>query len=227
MISHGHGDHMGGIHYWISQRGMMNLPPGIIHLPAEIAPAVESLMHTWSSIEGFDYRYELRPASPGDRVPVGRKLSATAVRTHHRVPSLAWVIERRVDKLLPELRGLPGEEIHARRKRGEAVTESREVPILCVTGDTTIDTFLENELVRRCQVLVHECTSWSDERSPASTREWGHTHVDELIEHAEKFEGEALVLVHRSLRHSKHFAQEVVRRRFPAHLREKVFVFGE
>jgi ribonuclease Z len=49
--------------------------------------------------------------------------------------------------------------------------------------------------------------------------------VDEVIEHAEKFEGEALVLVHRSLRHSFAQAEKIVRERFPASVRDKVHVF--
>ena len=226
LVSHGHADHLGGVHYYISQRGMMKLPPAKIHVPAEVAPALERVLAGWAEIEGFTYRYELHPAAPGDRVKVGRDLTAIAVRTHHRVPSLAWVIERRVHKLRPEYTGLPGGEIQALRQQGVEVTEFVDTPLLCVTGDTTIDTFLESELIRRCKVLVHECTSWNEERSRESTREWGHTHVDELIEHAETFEGEALVLVHRSLRHNKKLAKRVVRERFPAAVRDKVFVFG-
>lgn len=226
MVSHGHADHLGGIHYYISQRGMLKLPPAIIHLPAEIAPAVEEILALWSKIEGFDYRYELRPAAPGDRVSVGRNLTAVAVRTDHRVPSLAWVIERRVRKLRPEFQGLDGEALRELRARGEQVSSEHDVPLLGVTGDTTIETFLHSPLLRRCKVLVHECTSWNDARDPASTRSWGHTHIDEIIEHAGAFEGEALVLVHRSLRHNRRFAERVIRERFPAELRAKVHLFG-
>lgn len=226
LVSHGHADHLGGLHYYISQRGMMKLPPPIIHLPEEIAPSIAEILAAWAKIEGFEYRYELRPAAPGGAYDVGRGLTARAVRTDHRVPSLAWVIERTTHKLRDEYRGLPGPEIQALRKAGEDVTHEVTSPVVCVTGDTTIETFLANELLRKCQVLVHECTSWDEQRSVESTRSWGHTHVDELIEHAEKFEGEALVLVHRSLRHSRRFAKRVVRDRFPASMREKVFVFG-
>jgi ribonuclease Z len=226
LVTHGHADHLGGLHYYISQRGMMKLPGPIIHLPIEIAPIVEEILAAWSRIEGFDYRYELRPAEPGGRYELGRGLAARAIRTDHRVPSLAWLIERTTSRLRDDLRGRPGPEIEALRKAGEIVTHEVVKPILCVTGDTTIETFLANEDLRKCQVLVHECTSWDQQRDIASTRSWGHTHVDELIEHAEKFEGEALVLVHRSLRHSRRFAQRVLRERFPASMREKVFVFG-
>lgn len=226
LVSHGHADHLGGIHYYISQRGMMKLPPPIIHLPAEIAPAVEEILGAWAKIEGFEYRYELRPAVPGGAYDLGRGLTGRPIRSDHRVPSLAWVIERTTRRLRDDLRGRPGSEIQALREAGEEVTHEVVTPVLCVTGDSTIDTFLANEQIRKCQVLVHECTAWDQQRDVSSTRGWGHTHVDELIEHAEKFEGEALVLVHRSLRHSRRFAERVVRERFPAPLRSKVFVFG-
>jgi len=226
LISHGHADHLAGLHYYISQRGMMKLPPPIIHLPAELAPIIEEILAAWGRIEGFEYRYELRPAEPGGRYEISRDLSARAIRTDHRVPSLAWVIERTTDRLLDELRGRPGVEIQAMRLAGEVVTHEVVTPVLCVTGDTTIDAFLSNEVMRRCTVLVHECTAWDQQRDIEATRGWGHTHVDELIEHADKFEGEAIVLVHRSLRHTRSFAQAVVRERFPESMREKVFVFG-
>ncbi|PRQ04501.1 ribonuclease Z [Enhygromyxa salina] len=226
MVSHGHGDHLGGIQYYISQRGMMNLPKPTIHLPEEIVGPVERLLAAWSEIEGFEYHYELRGATPGERYSVGRNLTATAIRTQHRVPSVAWAIERTTRRLDDQYRGLSGETIAKLREQGEKVTHEVVTPLLCVTGDTTIDTFLTSDLMRRCKVLVHECTSWDQQRDVASTRGYGHTHVDEMIEHAEKFEGDALVLVHRSLRHKRSFAEQVVRERFPAEVRDKVFVFG-
>jgi ribonuclease Z len=226
LVSHGHADHLGGLHYFISQRGMMKLPSACVHLPAEIHEKVALLLATWSQIEGFDYHFELCPAEPDQKRSVGRDLIATPIRTKHRIPSVAWMIERKTRRLHDAYRGLSGEEIGALRQQGEQVTHEVITPILCVTGDTTIDTFLNDERLRRCQVLVHECTSWDDQRDVASTRSYGHTHVDEWIQHAEKFEGEKLVLVHRSIRHTREFAEHVVAQRFPASVRDKVVVFG-
>ena len=58
------------------------------------------------------------------------------------------------------------------------------------------------------------------------TRKWGHTHRAELVARAESFTGEALVLVHRSMRHSRSEAEAIVARRFPAAMRGRVHVFG-
>lgn len=226
LVSHGHADHLGGIHYYLSQRRMMKMPPAIIHVPAEIVAPLETLLGAWSQIEGYAYNYELLPTQPGDRCDVGRDLTATAIRTQHRVPSLAWVIERTTRRLDDAYHGLAPEQLAELRKQGTQITTDVVTPVLCVTGDTTIDTFLGSEQMRRCKVLVHECTAWDQRRSVASTRAYGHTHVDELIEHADKFEGDALVLVHRSRRHSRFFAEHAVKERFPASVRDKVFVFG-
>ena len=63
-------------------------------------------------------------------------------------------------------------------------------------------------------------------QGPARARRWGHTHVSELAAVAEQFEGEALVLVHRSMRHSRKEIEATVERAFPASTRGRVHVFG-
>ena len=39
-----------------------------------------------------------------------------------------------------------------------------------------------------------EVTAWDDRLSVEQTHQWGHTHVDEMIDHVDRFEGRALVL---------------------------------
>ncbi|NJK32880.1 MAG: MBL fold metallo-hydrolase [Deltaproteobacteria bacterium] len=226
LVSHGHADHLAGLHYYISQRGMMKLPPPVLYVPAEILDPLHRILSAWSEIEGFPLRYELVGCEPERVVKLGRGLSALPLRTHHRVPSLAWLIRRHTQRLDAEYEGRAPEELQRLREAGVRITHEVITPLLCVTGDTKISFFLEHEVVRQCKVLVHECTAWDDRRDAEATRKWGHTHVDEWVEHVEAFEGEALVLVHRSLRHSKRFAERVVRERFPVHMQGKVHVFG-
>ncbi|MEM9453955.1 MAG: MBL fold metallo-hydrolase [Myxococcota bacterium] len=225
LVSHGHQDHLGGLPYLVSQRHMMGGGAPRVHLPAEVVPPLQRIFEAWREIEGFPLEVNLHGHTPGDAVRI-RGGVARCVRSVHRVPSLAWIIERHTNRLRPELRGIPGPELAARRKAGEVITEHHVAPVLCVTGDTQIELFDREPLVRRCSVLVHEVTGWDDRRGPDEVRRWGHTHVDEVIERAERFEGDALVLVHRSPRHSRQQAEQVVRDRFPAAVRDKVHVFG-
>jgi ribonuclease Z len=226
LVSHGHQDHLGGLPSLVSQRHLAGLGAPSVHLPGEALEAFARIMAAWSEIEGFSLDVELHGHAPGDRVDLGRGRTAIALRTVHRIPSLAWVIERTSKRLKPEHTGKERTELEAMRKAGIELTDEHVTPLLCVTGDTQIEAFDNEPSMRRCKVLVHEVTAWDDQRDVEETRRWGHTHVDEVIERAERFEGDALVLVHRSPRHSRSAAEQIVRERFPSSVRDRVHVFG-
>jgi ribonuclease Z len=195
-------------------------------MPAEVVEPFARIVSAWSEIEGFELQVQLHGHAPGDVVEIGKHLRAACVRSVHRVPSLSWIVERTSERLLPEHAGKSGQELAELKRTGVRITETHVVDVLCVTGDTQIETFDREARVRRAKVLVHEVTAWDQRRTVDEIRAWGHTHVDEIIARAEQFEGDALVLVHRSPRHTRQEAEEVVATRFPASMRSKVHVFG-
>lgn len=226
FISHGHADHAAGLPYLISQRHLRRLPPPQVHLPIEIGPPMIRVLEAWSEIEGYPLVWNIQGHAPGAVVALEGDLRARALRTIHRIPSLGWLVERTSQRLKPEFQGLPGKELAALRKSGTTLTQEHIKPILCVTGDTQIEFFDAHEEVRRSQVLIHEVTGWDDRMDVANTRKWGHTHIEEILERADMFQGEMLVLVHRSQRWTREEAEGILQRRCPAVLRGRVMIFG-
>lgn len=204
LISHGHSDHAAALIYMLGQRGMKKLDPIDVYLPVELVEPFKRLIQIWQDIEGYERYANFFPVSPGETFTMRSGQQGMALRTVHRVPSLAYLIGA------PE----PG------------LNEPFE-PHLCVTGDTKIEFVIQQELARKARVMVHEVTAWNETRSVQQTRERGHTHVQEILDHAELFaQHRNLVLVHRSPRHSRRFAQSVVDESFPEQLRDKVVIFG-
>jgi ribonuclease Z len=197
-----------------------------VHVPRNVVGPLRRIFDAWAEIEDFTLDVDIVGHDPGDVVELGRTRRATCLRSVHRVPSLAWMIERVSRRLKPEYAGQPGETLRELRRDGTEITEPHHEPVLAVTGDTRIELWHQQPELRRTKVLVYEVTAWDDRADVARTREWGHTHVDEMIACAEQFEGEALVLVHRSPRHSRAQAEQIVREQFPATVRDRVHVFG-
>lgn len=153
--------------------------------------------------------------SAGATAPVRHDLHVRAIGTHHTVPSLGYVLYRRIPKLKATFQTLPGAEIGRLRKSGAAIFDVTERPLIAYVTDTlprVLDTHPE---LLRVPVLLLECTFVDERKSVANARAGGHIHLDDLLPYAEAFENQAVVLMHFSQIYKPPEIREVLAKRCP------------
>jgi ribonuclease Z len=227
FLSHGHIDHVGGLFGLLGVRGLMQKPnPLRVYLPQEIAADLVDALTVTSRLQRFPLQIEAIALAPGDARCVANNLWVRAFRTHHPVPSLGYQFVRRVKKLKPAYKALSGPEI-AEAKRAEIdLFDDVEHLELCYATDTLIRVLDTNPSMLHSRVLVLECTFYDERKSLADSRAGCHIHLDELLEAADRFENEHLVLMHVSQIYSAREAREILQRRCPPALLSRITLFG-
>jgi ribonuclease Z len=215
FLSHGHLDHALGAPYLLSQRALHHRDSTRIFLPREIRDDLESLLRAAGRLERIEYRFELVPLAPGDRVELGGDLALEAFATEHVVPSLGMHLVRRRKKLRPELAGRSAAEIVAMRATGVDVHHEREEIWLSYCGDTGAGVWSLAPRLPESRVLMLECT-FLGESQRGKGAAFGHLHLDDLVAHEDRLSGhEAIVLHHLSRRHSTAELRAAVDARLP------------
>jgi len=230
LITHSHPDHIMALPHIVGRRSVTESKKVLhIHVPAAIGDTVRAVVEGMCTLFGDRTprdKVQVHDQEPGDLIPLTSEHVARVLPTPHRGPSVGYVVEHTTRKLKAEFHGMEGQEIARLRAQGVQITDDRTSPMLAVPGDTQIEFLLDNEMVRRSKVLVHEVTVWDEDMNNVEgCRRYGHTHVAEMVEHCEKFEGDALVLCHRSMRYSRSEIEEIARRRFPAAILPKIHFF--
>jgi len=144
-------------------------------------------------------------------------------KTFHRVVSQGYLLYSIREKLKPELQGLPSNEIRKRKLAGEEVTRVTEVPEVAFTGDTT-SAFIHypaNTDVLSARVLIMELTFLDDTISADQAKERGHMHIQDLVDNADMFQNEAILLIHFSARYREADILASLDERLPPDLRRR------
>lgn len=222
FVTHAHLDHLAAIPVYVARRRMMKMDPPTIYLPEESVDNVRRVLQAWQRLDRGRMICELIGVKSGDEIQLSREHVVTAFATKHTVPSVGYVVWDRRRKLRPDLQGLSGDEIRDRRLAGEEVTHEVRVPLVCYVGDSAPAGLDNCPAVYDAQVLITEMTFFRPEHRKEKIHKFGHTHIDDIIDRAERFKNELIILTHFSTRYQEKQIQAAVEKRLPTGLRERV-----
>ncbi len=226
LVSHGHLDHIGAIAQHAARRALLSMSEGVYLVPAAVAAQVEALFNAAGALDGQVIPRRVVPLAPGESFRLGKQRVVRPFTTFHRVPSQGYTVWEERHRLRDEFRGLPGERIGALRKRGVAVEEATEVPILSFTGDTRSEVLEHNPELQQTETLVIEATFLDERVTVAGARSMGHIHLDEVVERAALLPQGEVVLSHFSARYRTDEIASLIAARVPEDLRARVRLFG-
>jgi ribonuclease Z len=227
FVTHAHLDHLAGLPLLVSRRALMELPtPTTIYLPEEVVDDAFELLKVWERLDRGPQGCTLKGLRAGDEVTLSPLHAVTTFATRHPVPSLGYVVWERRQKLKPEYHGLPGEQIRDLRKAGTAVTEEQRLPLLCYTGDTSPAGLDENPIAYEARVLITEMSFVRVNHPRENVHRFGHMHIDDFIERADRFRNELVIVAHVSSRYDIEETKQAVAEHVPSPLRERLHVWG-
>ncbi len=222
FITHSHLDHMAALPVYVARRRMMKMDPPTIYVPQQAIANVRTMLDSWQNLDRGRMVCNLIGVKPDEEYELSREHVVTTFRTKHTVPSVGYIVWDRRKKLKAEYQGLGGDEIRDLRKAGNEVSEEVRIPLVCYTGDTAPAGLDECEAVYQAKILITEMTFFRPEHRKEKIHKFGHTHLDDIIERADKFQNELIIFGHFSTRYHERQIRKAVEKRLPEHLRERV-----
>ena len=226
-VSHAHLDHLAALPQYVARRRMMKMTPPTILLPSAAHRPTEQMLRSWHHLDRGRMACELIGLEPGHEHWLTRDTVLTCFPTEHTVPSLGYVVWDVRRKLKPEYSHLKGEQIRDLRLGGTEVAQEVRVPMVCYCGDTAAGGLDNEPAVYEAKILITEMSFFRPEHSKKKIKKFGHTHLDDLIDRADKFQNERIILGHLSTRTGTHQAQKALDKRLPKRLKDRVHLWAE
>jgi ribonuclease Z len=222
LLTHTHLDHVAALPVYVARRRMMRMEPPTLYVPE---PAVEDLRRLLLIMQRLDRGRmvcQLNGLRPGDEVELSRENVITTFATTHTIPSLGYVVWDRRNKLKEEYLGLPGERIRDLRLSGVPVTREVRVPLVAYTGDTSPGGLDAYPPVYEAKILITELSFIRPNHRREKIHKFGHMHLDDFIERADRFHNEVIICAHFSTRYHPQEVRRLIDAKLPPGLRERV-----
>jgi ribonuclease Z len=225
FVSHTHLDHLAALPVYVARRRMMKMEPPTIYLPAEAVEPVEMLLRAVGRLDRGRLPAKLVGLVPGQEIELSRERVVGAFATKHTIPSLGFLVWERRKKLKPEYHDLSGEQIRDLRLSGVEISTEMRILKLAYLGDTAPAGLDAEPEVYRAQVLITEMTFVAPGERPNLIHKYGHTHLDDIIDRADRFENELIIASHFSTRMHPDQIERIIEKRLPAALRGRLKVW--
>jgi ribonuclease Z len=222
LLTHTHLDHVAALPVYVARRRMMKMEPPVIYLPAEAVEDVRRLLLVMQRLDRGRMVCQINGVTPGDEIELARDHVVTVFATTHTIPSVGYVVWDRRKKLKEEYIGLPGDKIRDLRLSGVEVTREVRVPLLAYTGDTSPAGLDNNPVVYQAKILITEMSFVRPNHRREKIHKFGHMHLDDYIERADKFQNELIICAHFSTRYHPQEARRYVESKLPPSLKARI-----
>jgi len=200
----------------------MKMEPPTLYLPAANVEWTDKLLKVWQRLDRGRMNCQLIGVEPGQEIELSRDHVVTVFATTHTVPSVGYCVWQRRRKLKPEYQGLTGDQIRDLRLSGMEVTAEIRTPLVCYTGDTSPAGLDGYPPAFEAQILITELTFFRPEHRREKIHKYGHMHLDDILERADRFQNELIIAMHFSTRYHASQIEKAVTKRLPPGLRERV-----
>jgi ribonuclease Z len=201
---------------------MMRMEPPRIYLPEAGVEDVRRLLLIMQRLDRGRMICELNGLKVGDEVELSRENVVTTFGTTHTIPSLGYVVWDRRNKLKEEYVGLPGDRIRDLRLAGTAVTREVRMPLVAYTGDTSPAGLDSCPAAFEAKILITELSFIRPNHRREKIHKFGHMHLDDFIERADRFKNELIICAHFSTRYHPQEVRRLLDVKMPAVLRDRV-----
>jgi ribonuclease Z len=222
LVSHTHLDHIAALPVYVARRRMMKMEPPRVYVPLESLEDVRRLLLIMQKLDRGRMLCELHGIEPGQEIDLSREHVVTIFRTTHTIPSVGYLVWDRRHKLKEEYHGLQGDKIRDLRLSGVEVTREVRTPLLAYTGDTSPAGLDNYPPAFEAKVLITELSFIRPNHRREKIHKFGHMHLDDFVERADRFKNELIVCAHFSTRYHPNEVRRVVEARLPQTLMQRV-----
>jgi ribonuclease Z len=222
LLSHVHLDHVAALPVYVARRRMMRMEPPVVYLPAYALEDVRRLLLILQRLDRGRMVCDLRGIEPGAEFELSREHVVTAFGTTHTIPSLGYVVWERRFKLKEEYLGLAGDRIRDLRQSGTVVTREVRTPLLAYTGDTSPAGLDSCPAAFQAKILIAELSFIRPNHRRERIHKFGHMHLDDYLERADRFQNEVIIWGHLSTRYHAQEVRRLVESKLPPTLRDRV-----